>query len=88
MNNDQFTLNEYFIEVGDGHSLYVQDWGSRNAKTPIMFLHGGPGGGLSDSKKSIFDPTLQRVIFFDQRGSGKSLPNGSVKNNTTQDLTP
>lgn len=86
MNPDTFTLNEQFLDVGDGHSLYVQDWGNANAGLPIIFLHGGPGAGCNDSHKQIFDPVTQRVIFFDQRGSGRSLPKGSLEHNTTDDM--
>ncbi len=86
MNNDQYTIKEYFVEVGDGHSLYVQDWGNKKTKTPIIFLHGGPGSGVKDKHKGVFDPNIQRVIFFDQRGSGRSLPYGEIGHNTTKVL--
>ncbi len=86
MTPDNYTIQESFLDVGDGHSLYIQDWGNTKAKTPIVFLHGGPGAACKDGHKQLFDPRRQRVIFFDQRGSGKSLPYGSLKNNTTQDL--
>ncbi|MDB5170403.1 MAG: putative proline iminopeptidase [Candidatus Saccharibacteria bacterium] len=74
------------LNVGDGHDLYVQDWGNKDAKTPIVFLHGGPGAGVKDRHKQRFDPKKQRLIFFDQRGAGKSSPKGSIEHNTTQDL--
>ncbi|MGH7141938.1 MAG: alpha/beta fold hydrolase [Candidatus Saccharimonadales bacterium] len=86
MNQDEYTISESFVEVGDGHTLYVQDWGNKRASTPIVFLHGGPGDSTNDGHKASFDPRSQRVIFFDQRGCGKSLPYGFMKNNTTQDL--
>jgi proline iminopeptidase len=86
MNEDEFTISEFFIEVGNGHSLYVQDWGNKRAKSTIIFLHGGPGSGSKDKHKNLFYPDKQRVIFFDQRGSGRSLPAGSLKHNTTKDL--
>jgi proline iminopeptidase len=86
MTPDEFTNQEFFLDVGDGHSLYVHDWGKANAKIPIIYLHGGPGVGSKDRYKQTFDPTLQRVIFFDQRGCGKSEPYGSLEHNTTQDL--
>ena len=85
MKPDKYTNKQFFLDVGDGHSLYVQDWGNPKAM-PILFLHGGPGSGTSDTHKQLFEPLTQRVIFFDQRGSGQSLPIGSLKNNTTQDL--
>lgn len=86
MNPDKHTIKELFLDVGDGHQLYVQDWGNKDAEIPIIYLHGGPGASVKDSHKTTFDPKLQRVIFFDQRGAGKSLPQGSIEHNTTQDL--
>ena len=86
MTPDEYTISELFLEVGDGHTLYVHDWGKQNAETPIIFLHGGPGSGVKDRYKTTFDPSLQRVIFFDQRGCGKSTPYGSLEHNTTDDL--
>ena len=73
------------LDVGDGHKIYYEDWGNPNAPA-IMHFHGGPGGGFNDSHKLLFNPQKHRVIFFDQRGSGKSTPCASVENNTTQDL--
>lgn len=86
MTPDAFTNQELMLDVGDGHEIYVQDWGKADAKPPIVFLHGGPGGGVKDRYKATFEPTLQRVIFFDQRGCGKSTPYGSLEHNTTPDL--
>ena len=86
MNSDEFTIKEKMIPVGDGHTIYAQLWGSPKAKDTVLFLHGGPGSGCSDKHKSLFDPQIQRVLFFDQRGSGKSTPKGELKNNTTKDL--
>ena len=86
MSPDQYTNQELFLDVGDGYQLYVQDWGNKQAATPIIFVHGGPGSSAQDKHKQIYDPTRQRVIFFDQRGCGKSLPYGSLEHNTTGDL--
>ncbi|HSX04907.1 MAG TPA: alpha/beta fold hydrolase [Candidatus Saccharimonadales bacterium] len=86
MTPDAHTIQETFLEVGDGHTLYVHDWGNRAAKTPIITLHGGPGSQARDSHKRLYDPARQRVIFFDQRGCGRSLPYGSLEHNTTQQL--
>ncbi len=86
MNPDAHTISEQFLDVGDGHSLYIQEWGNKEAELPILFLHGGPGAGCSDGHKQIFDPKSQRVILFDQRGSGKSLPKGLLEHNTTDDM--
>jgi len=86
MTPDEFTISEQMLDVGDGHQLYVHDWGNKDAKHPIMFLHGGPGGGTGDKHKLRFFPEKQRVIFFDQRGSGRSLPYGSLEENNTDKL--
>lgn len=86
MTPDEYTNSEQMLDVGDGHTLYVQDWGRADAKTPIMFLHGGPGSSCQDKHRENFDPQCERVIFFDQRGSGKSQPYGSLEHNTTDDL--
>lgn len=86
MTLDAHTNQELMLDVSDGHQLYVQDWGNKDAATPIIMLHGGPGGGSSDSYKQRFAPEKHRVIFFDQRGAGRSLPLGSLEHNTTQDL--
>jgi proline iminopeptidase len=50
----------------------------------VIFLHGGPGAGLSPQHRRFFDPDQYRVILFDQRGAGKSTPLGECRNNTTQ----
>lgn len=86
MTPDQYTISEQMLDVGEGHTLYVQDWGNKAAETPIIFLHGGPGGQVKDGQKQLFDPTRERVIFFDQRGCGQSIPYGSLDHNTTADI--
>lgn len=86
MTADQYTNQELFLDVGDGHRVYIHDWGNPEAAIPILYLHGGPGNGCDDSDKTKFDPTSQRVIFHDQRGAGKSTPTGSLENNTSQCL--
>lgn len=86
MTPDEHTILETFVEVGNGHTLYVQDWGNKQAAMPVVSLHGGPGSASRDKYKNTFDPATQRVIFFDQRGCGRSLPFGSIEHNTTADL--
>ncbi|MDO8341458.1 MAG: prolyl aminopeptidase [Candidatus Woesebacteria bacterium] len=78
-------MKKGYLEVGKGHKIYFEDWGNTKA-SPIFFLHGGPGGGTSERHKLLFNIKKHRVIFHDQRGSGKSKPYGSAENNTTQDL--
>ncbi len=74
-----------FIDVSDGHKIYFELFGNPKG-IPVLFLHGGPGSGFSDKDKQFFDKRRYNVIFFDQRGSSKSQPFGSIKNNTTHDL--
>jgi proline iminopeptidase len=75
-----------WLDVGDGHEVYWEDWGNPKAETPIVHLHGGPGGGFSDSNKGLYDPAVHRVIFHDQRGCGRSRPFAGTEHNTTADL--
>lgn len=82
--NDQAYKNGY-IDVTDGHSLYFELYGNPKG-IPVLFLHGGPGAGFSDSDRQFFDKERYNVLFFDQRGSSKSKPFGSIVHNTTQDL--
>ena len=73
------------LDVGDGHTIYWERVGTRGAK-PAVFLHGGPGGGISPKQRRLFDPKLYDVILFDQRGCGKSTPYASLEANTTWHL--
>jgi proline iminopeptidase len=73
------------LDVGDGHTIYWERVGTKGAK-PAVFLHGGPGGGISPNQRRQFDPARYDLILFDQRGCGKSTPYASLENNTTWDL--
>ncbi len=74
-----------YLQVDGDHSIYWEECGNPNGK-PILFLHGGPGMGTSPYQRSLFNPDLYRIILFDQRGSGKSLPFSKLEQNTTWDL--
>lgn len=69
----------------DGHEIYYEQCGNPNGK-PAVFLHGGPGGGGSQSVRRFFDPDVYLIVIFDQRGCGRSKPHGCLENNTTWDL--
>jgi proline iminopeptidase len=73
------------LDVGDGHTLYYERCGTPGA-TPAVFLHGGPGGGISPSHRRLFDPARYDVLLFDQRGCGRSTPHASLEANTTWHL--
>src|SRR5581483_1431674 len=74
-----------FLEVGEGHRMYYELYGNPQGK-PVLFLHGGPGSGFYEDDKMFFNPKVWNVIFFDQRGAGKSTPFASIENNKTQYL--
>lgn len=73
------------LRVSPVHDLYVEEVGNPNGQ-PVVFLHGGPGTGVSPKHRRYFDPQHYRVILFDQRGSGRSTPHASLEANTTWDL--
>ena len=79
------SFQEGYLDVKNGHKIYYEQYGNPEGK-PVLFLHGGPGAGFSNSHKSFFDPKTFRVIFFDQRGSGKSIPYAETDNNNTENL--
>ena len=73
------------LDVGDGHTIYWERVGTRGAK-PAVFLHGGPGSGVSPNQRRLFDPAFYDVLLFDQRGCGRSTPFAGLDNNTTWHL--
>ncbi len=73
------------LPVTAGHELYFEESGRRDGK-PVVFLHGGPGGGTDPKMRRFFDPKRYRIVLFDQRGCGKSTPHASLEANTTWDL--
>jgi proline iminopeptidase len=73
------------LKVSGAHELYYEESGNPQGK-PVVFLHGGPGGGTEPKMRRYFDPARYRIILFDQRGCGKSTPFASLEQNTTWDL--
>jgi len=73
------------VKVGAGHRLYVEECGSSDG-IPVLFLHGGPGAGCEPYHRCFFDPYRYRIILFDQRGCGRSLPHADLTENTTDHL--
>jgi proline iminopeptidase len=73
------------LDVGDGHRLYWELSGNPDGK-PVVFLHGGPGGGSSPDHRRQFNPDKYKTLVFDQRGCGRSTPYASLEHNTTWDL--
>ena len=71
--------------VSDRHTLHIEECGNPDG-LPVVFLHGGPGAGLSLYHRRFFDPRRYRIVLFDQRGAGKSTPFAALEDNTTWDL--
>lgn len=78
-------LSSQMLDVGDGHSLYVETVGRADG-VPAVYLHGGPGSGCQPAHRRLFDPGRFRAVLFDQRGAGRSLPARGRAQNTTQHL--
>ena len=73
------------LQVSDLHEIYWEESGNPEGK-PVVFVHGGPGGGTEPKQRRFFDPAAYRIVLFDQRGAGKSTPHASLVDNTTHHL--
>ena len=73
------------LRVSPLHELYFEESGNPQGK-PVVFLHGGPGGGTNPQMRRFFDPRRYRIVLYDQRGCGRSTPHASLEENTTWDL--
>ncbi len=73
------------LGVDDIHSIYYEQCGNPEGK-PAVFVHGGPGGGCNAVHRRFWDPSAYRIVLFDQRGCGRSMPHAELRNNTTWDL--
>lgn len=78
-------VKSYHIKVSPLHTIYAEECGNPKG-TPALFLHGGPGAGLSPNHRRFFNPEKYRIILFDQRGAGKSKPYAELRENTLWDL--
>jgi proline iminopeptidase len=73
------------LPVQAPHEIYVEECGNPHG-LPVVFVHGGPGGGCSTDNRRFFDPARYRIVLFDQRGCGRSRPHAELAHNTTQAL--
>ena len=78
------------IETGtlalDGrHAMHWEVCGKARG-VPLVFIHGGPGGGSLPHHRRFYDPTFWRIVLYDQRGAGRSSPIADIVDNTTSHL--
>ena len=78
-------FNSGFLRVSPLHEIYYEESGNPKGK-PVVFLHGGPGGGTDPKMRRFFNPKRYRIVLFDQRGCGRSRPSASLVDNTTWHL--
>ncbi len=73
------------LPLDSRHSMYWEECGNPQGR-PVVFLHGGPGAGATSAHSRFFDPAYWRIIVYDQRGAGRSVPHGDLVDNTTPHL--
>ena len=73
------------LNVSEKHAIYYEECGN-SAGYPVVFLHGGPGSGCNPTQRRFFDPSFYRIILIDQRGCGRSTPQGCIEDNTIDAL--
>ena len=73
------------LPVSELHTLHYEEVGNPQGR-PLIFLHGGPGGGINALARRFYDPAFYRIILLDQRGAGHSSPHAELRENTTWDL--
>src|ERR1700691_622230 len=72
------------LRVSPVHEIYFEESGNPSGK-PVVFLHGGPGGGSDPKQRRFFHPDMYRIVNFDQRGCCKSTPYSCLDDNTSWD---
>ena len=75
-------FSQQYLKVSPLHQLYIEQCGNEQG-IPVIFLHGGPGSGCREQHRCYFDPAIYHIILFDQRGCGRSKPQGELKDNNT-----
>ena len=77
--------NHFMLDVELPHKIYVEESGNPKG-LPVLFIHGGPGGGCFAQDRCFFDPEVYRIVLFDQRGAGRSTPHACLEHNSTDKL--
>ncbi|MDR1694589.1 MAG: alpha/beta fold hydrolase [Lactobacillaceae bacterium] len=78
---DAKPFNQGYLPEEDGHKIFFMEIGNPDGK-PVISFHGGPGYRSRANSSKTFNLKKYRVILFDQRGCGRSIPYGEMKNNT------
>ena len=73
------------LKVSDLHTIVYEEVGNPEGR-PALFLHGGPGVGITPAYRRFFDPEHYRIVLLDQRGAGRSTPHAEIRENTTEDI--
>lgn len=73
------------LPVESPYEIYIEESGDPSG-IPVLFVHGGPGGGVDTRARCFFNPEHYRIILFDQRGAGQSTPHAKLEANNTQAL--
>ena len=73
------------LAVSDLHTIVYEEVGNPEGR-PALFVHGGPGVGISPNYRRFFDPEYYRTVLVDQRGAGRSTPHSEIRENTTWDI--
>lgn len=78
-------FSQQYLQVSPLHQLYIEQCGNEQG-IPVVFLHGGPGSGCREQHRCYFDSAIYHIILFDQRGCGRSKPQGELEENNTLSL--
>lgn len=61
------------LTLADGAQIWWEASG-REDGAPVVWLHGGPGSGATETYRRRFDPAHWLVVSLDQRACGRSRP--------------
>jgi proline iminopeptidase len=79
------TFRSEMLNISEIHTIYYEECGNSEGY-PVVFLHGGPGSGCNPTQRRFFDSSFYRIILLDQRGCGRSTPQGCIDDNTIDAL--
>ena len=78
-------IKEYTMKVSKLHTIAYSTYGNPSGK-PVLYVHGGPGGGTDENMARFFNPKKYYIVLVDQRGCGKSKPSAELRENNTKNL--